>query len=107
MDNLNKKILSVHTLCAGMPEDQLTEAIAVVHVETILIHPVRERNGRLSRLIANVMALRAGQRQLDFTPWDERKSEYVAAIQAGLSDYEPMKGLVRRALREADGKPDE
>ena len=107
MDNLDKEVLSIRTPCAGMSEDQLAEAIAVVHVELILIHPFREGNGRLSPLVANLMALQAGRRQLDYTSWDEQKADYFAAIRAGLSDYEPMKGLVRRALHEADGKPDE
>ncbi len=107
MDNLDKEVLSVHTPCAGMSEDQLTEAIAVVHVELILIHPFREGNGRLSRLVANVMALQAGWRQLDYTSWDENKADYFAAIRAGLSDYGPMRRLVRRAVREAEGKRDE
>lgn len=107
MDNLDKEILPVRTPCVGMSEDQLTEAITVVHVELILIHPFREGNGRLSRLVANVMALQAGRSQLDYTSWDEQKADYFAAIRAGLSDYEPLKGLVRRALREADGKPDD
>ena len=107
MDNLDKEVLSVRTPCVGMSEDQLSEAIAAVHIELILIHPFREGNGRLSRLLANVMALQAGRRQLDYTIWDERRADYFAAIQAGLSDYEPMKGLVRRALREAAGKRDD
>jgi len=107
MGNLDKEVLSVRTPCAGMSEDQLTEAIAVVHVELILVHPFREGNGRLSRLLANVMALQAGGRQLDYTLWDERKADYFAAIQAGLSDYEPMKDLVKRALRGTAGKRDE
>ena len=106
MDALDREVLSVRTPCAGMSEERLADAIAVVHVELILIHPFREGNGRLSRLVANVMALQAGRRQMDFTTWDESKSDYVAAIQAGLSDYEPMKGFVMRALREADGMPD-
>ena len=107
MGNLDKEVLSVRTPCVGMSEEQLSEAIAVVHIELILIHPFREGNGRLSRLLANVMALQAGRRQLDYTLWDERKADYFAAIQAGLSDYEPMKGLVKRALRETAGKLDE
>ena len=102
MDILDKEILSVRTPCAGMSEDQLTEAITIVHVELILIHPFREGNGRLSRLVANVMALQANQRQLDYTSWDEHKADYFTAIRAGLSDYGPMKDLVRRALREAE-----
>ena len=100
MDNLDKEVLAVRTPCTGMSEDQLAEAIAVVHVELILIHPFREGNGRLSRLLASVMALQAGRRQLDYTPWDDRKTDYLAAIQAGMTNYGPMKGLVRRVLRE-------
>ena len=106
MDKLDKEVLSVRTPCAGMSEDQLAEAIAVVHVELILIHPFREGNGRLSRLLASLMATQAGRRQLDYTSWDERKADYFAAIQAGMTDYEPMKDLVRRALREAAGNVD-
>lgn len=40
-----------------MSEEQIIEAIAVTHVELILIHPFREGNGRLSRLLADVMAV--------------------------------------------------
>ena len=84
-----------------MPEARLTEALAVVHIELILIHPFREGNGRLSRLLASVMALQAGWPPLDYRHWDECKSKYFAAIQAGMSDYGPMKGLLKRVLREA------
>ncbi|MYE52863.1 MAG: Fic family protein [Gammaproteobacteria bacterium] len=98
MGHLDEKILPVHTPCQGRSEERLIEAIAVVHVELILIHPFREGNGRLSRLLANVMA---GWRELDFTSWDEHREEYFACIQTGMSDYEPLKGLVSLALREA------
>ena len=100
MDKLDREELSALTPCNGMTEDQLAEAIAVVHVELILIHPFRDGNGRLSRLVASVMALQAGWPQLDFTLWDERRSNYIAAIHAGLSDYRPMERLVRQVLRE-------
>lgn len=101
MSKLDNEILSPHTPCTGMSEDRLAEAISIVHVELILIHPFREGNGRLSRMLANVMALQAGWPELDYTAWDERKADYFGAIQAGLTDYEPMKELVRQALREA------
>ena len=100
MDKLDNEILPVHTHCTGMSEEQLTEAIAVVHVELTLIHPFREGNGPLSRLLANVMALQAGWPELDYTPWDDCKTDYIASIQAGMTDYGPMKILVRRVLRE-------
>lgn len=104
MNILDREILSVRTPCAGMSEAQLTEALAVVHIELILIHPFREGNGRLARLLASVMAAQAGWPPLDYTQWDERKAEYFAAIQAGMTDYGPMKGLFRRVLRGAARK---
>ena len=106
MDDLDTGILPSLTPCSGFSEDQLSEAIAIVHVELILIHPFREGNGRLSRLLANVMALQAGWPELDYTTWDKCRSEYFSAIGAGMSDYEPMKGLVRRVLRETVANAD-
>jgi len=107
LDQLDEQFLSAHTPCAGMSEDQLAEAIAIVHIELILIHPFREGNGRLSRLLMNVMALQAGWPELDFSVWDKHKADYFAAIQAGLSDHEPMKQLVRQVLRASSPKADE
>ncbi len=105
MGLLDTEVLPAHTPCQGMSEARLIEAIAVVHVELILIHPFREGNGRLSRLLANVMAVQAGWRELDFTSWEERREEYFACIQAGMSDYEPLRGLVSLAVREAGKSP--
>jgi cell filamentation protein len=77
----------------------LVEAIAVSHVELILIHPFREGNGRLSRLLADVMAVQAGCNPLDYSSWESHKAGYIAAIHAGVAmNYEPMKFWVRRAL---------
>ncbi len=107
MENLDQETLASDTPCAGMREDQLIDSIAIVHVELILIHPFREGNGRLSRLLANVMAQQAGWPELDFTFWDDRKDDYVAAVQSGLSDYDPMKNMVRQVLRETATTADE
>ena len=87
------------TPCLGMDRDAVATAIAEVHVELILIHPFREGNGRIARLVADVMAAQAGLGPLDYTVWEKNKEAYFAAIQAGLDrDYEPMGKWVRRAL---------
>ncbi len=104
---LDRDYLSRYTPCAGMSDEQLVEAFAIVHVELILIHPFREGNGRLSRLLANVMAIQAGKPELDFSLWDEQKDRYFSAIQAGLDDYEPMKALVRQVLPDVSRRADE
>jgi len=103
LEELDKKYLRVYTPCQGFDEDQLAEAIATVHVELILVHPFREGNGRLSRLLANVMALQAGWPELDFSAWDAASEDYFAAIRAGMDcDYEPLKNLVRQVLNDSE-----
>jgi cell filamentation protein len=79
---------------------ELAEAIAITHVELILIHPFRDGNGRLARLLADVMAAQAGQDLLDYTEWEEQRAEYVAAIHAGVAgDYAPMTKMVTAAMK--------
>ena len=65
-----------------------------------MVHPFREVNGRLSRLLANIMALQAGHPMLDFSVMVGNKQRYFAAVQAGLDDYEPMRALFRQVLHE-------
>ena len=103
MDKFDEDVLARYTPCQSMSEQGLAEAIAVVHVELILIHPFREGNGRLSRLLATAMALQAGWPVLDFTSWDSDKEAYFSAIQAGLDDYQPMIERVTRILRDSAG----
>lgn len=100
MQIFERNFLSKYTPSNLMNFDELVIAIANVHIELILIHPFREGNGRLSRLLANVMALQAGQQMLDFSYLDKNKSEYFAAVQAGLDDNEPMKAIFRQVLHE-------
>jgi cell filamentation protein len=85
-----------------MDKEQVTEAIAIIHVELILIHPFREGNGRLSRLLADVMAVQGGFNPLDYQSWEQNKSQYISAIHAGMSmNYEPIKYWVSKALENA------
>lgn len=67
-----------------MSEEQLIEAIAVTHVELILILPFREGNGRLSRLLADVMAVQGGYMPLDYQSWEQNKAEYISGYVNGL-----------------------
>ena len=101
MDDFDKKCLAIYTPCVGMADESLVEAIATTHVELVLVHPFREGNGRLSRLLATVMSLQAGKPVLDFSSMDGAKSCYVSAIQAGLTDYGPMIDLFRQVLRDS------
>lgn len=104
LEAFERECLHRFTPCTGRDEATLVEAIAVCHVELILIHPFREGNGRLSRLLADVMAVQAGRGPLDYSGWDADKTTYFAAIQQGMGrDYAPMQRLVRGALAAAAG----
>lgn len=74
---------------------ELIGYLAECHVEFILIHPFREGNGRLSRLLFDTLSVQAGIGLLDYSLWDEHKAFYFKGIQAGVSgNYKPMIQLV-------------
>lgn len=82
-----------------MDDEQLMALLAEMHVEFILIHPFREGNGRISRLLLDVMAVKAGAQPLDYSLWNEHKDYYFKAIQAGRDgDYRFIERLVRDVL---------
>jgi cell filamentation protein len=105
MDQFETQCLAVYTPCRMPERNEMIHAIAVVHVELLLIHPFREGNGRLARLFASLMALQAGSPLLDFGMLKgRRKQEYFMAIQCGLDrHYGPMEKIfgevIERTLR--------
>lgn len=101
MEELERNVLRTHTPCAFDERERVVEALAVAHCELVLIHPFREGNGRLSRLLATLMALQAGLPLLDFSGISGKaKQAYFMAVQAGMGrDYEPMKEVFRAVLR--------
>lgn len=92
MSDFDQNLLAELTPCVDMDRGELIDAIARCHVEFILIHPFREGNGRLGRVLSTVMALQADMPVLDFEIIERDKDRYIAAIHAGLArDYAPMK----------------
>jgi cell filamentation protein len=68
------------------------------------LHPFREGNGRLSRLLADVMAVQASHEPLDYSSWEQHKTAYIGAIHAGFSgDYGPMEKFVAKAMAAGGG----
>jgi len=95
MADYEKEILAKFTPCNFRSRQEVISALAVAHTELILIHPFREGNGRIARLLAILMALQADLPLLDFTGLEkERQNEYYAAVQYGMDrNYEPMKKI--------------
>jgi cell filamentation protein len=92
MADLENGPLREFTPCGPAAPEDLARSLAVVHVELILIHPFREGNGRVGRLLSVLMGLQAGLPPLYFDKLSGRKREqYFAAVRVGLDrNYEPM-----------------
>lgn len=89
-----------HTPCTFSAPSRVINALAEVHVEFILIHPFREGNGRVGRILSTLMALQANLPLLDFRPIHGRRNEdYFAAVRAGLDrNYKPMEEIFQLVL---------
>lgn len=100
MENFEENYLGRLTPCNLRGTSQLAEALAETHIELILIHPFRDGNGRLARLLATVMGIQAGLKELDFSPLAGKQREsYFSAIRSGLDkDYRPMKNLYEEII---------
>jgi cell filamentation protein len=99
------RVLAEHTPCEGMGLDRIITAIASVHTELVLVHPFREGNGRLSRWVADLMALQAGFPPLEWGfDWEPeaRRERYFTALRRGFAmEFSPLEALVREALESA------
>jgi cell filamentation protein len=95
-----KGVLRRHTPCGGDPAVVVSRSLAEVHAELILIHPFRDGNGRLARLVAALMAAQAGVNSLRLSALaGSGKRTYVQAIRAAMSrDYAPLEMLFSAAL---------
>ena len=107
MEEFEKGPLRKHTPCRNMFLKQIAEALAVVHTELVLIHPFREGNGRMARLLSILMGWQAQLPTLDFGGiTGKKKKKYFAAVRAGVArNYKPMEeifeSIIKRTLKNA------
>jgi cell filamentation protein len=107
MQEFEKKILAKCTPTHYHEIDELAFVLAIVHIELIIIHPFREGNGRVARLLSDLMAFQSNRPPINFGAIDQTKNkkgydEYILAIQAGVGmGYEPMKKIFRTLLVES------
>ncbi|MDX1411715.1 MAG: Fic family protein [Nitrospirales bacterium] len=103
MQSFERNELRSLTPCRSAGIKEVSKALAIVHVELVLIHPFREGNGRVARLLSTLMALQAGLPLLDFSVIaGERKKEYFTAVQVGLDkDYSPMATLFGEIIEQS------
>ena len=104
MELFEKEYLQKHTPCIFKSKDRLIKALAEVHAELVLIHPYREGNGRVARILSTLMALQAGLPPLDFRSIQGKNTKnYITAIHAAMGHhYEPMEAIFRRILEDSN-----
>lgn len=97
---VERGVLARHTPGRAAHDADMARALAEVHAELILVHPFREGNGRLARLLALLMALQAGLPPLDFTPLTGAgKRTYIAGIHAAVGrNYAPLTAMFLRVI---------
>jgi cell filamentation protein len=100
MTEFERDVLGRRTPCRFSSRQEILQALAEMHVELVLIHPFRDGNGRLARLLSTLMALQAGLPLLDFgVLTGEKKTAYIAAIHSGLDkQYAPMEKLFEEII---------
>ena len=96
--------LARFTPCNFGSDKKLVKALAEVHVEFVLIHPFREGNGRIARVITTLMALQAGKPILDFKSIQQGKGKegYFNAVRAGFDrNYILMERVIAEVLKKS------
>jgi len=101
MKEFERDVLARYTPCVFDDLERALEALAITHCELVLIHPFRDGNGRLSRLLSQLMALQAGLPLLNFSVIKGKQREaYFAAVRAGMGcDYAPMIEIFRKVVK--------
>ena len=107
MQEFEVNYLSKYTPCHEKDFDHLATVLGSVHAELIIIHPFREGNGRLARLLANLMAMQAGLPQLNYESISQLTNplgfdNYIKAIQAiFLEKHEPIARVFRQIIKDS------
>lgn len=103
MQQFEQDVLGRWTPCRFSTCPEIAQALSETHVELVLIHPFRDGNGRLARLVSTLMALQAGLPLLNFSPLaGEKKQAYFRAIRAGMNkDYAPMRQIFEEIIAQS------
>lgn len=103
LESFEQDYLSKFEELDNYSEDELISFLTESHIEFILIHPFREGNGRISRLLMDVMVTNAGFEPLDYSLMDQHKEYYFKSIQAGVEgNYQPLNRLMADVFKQSN-----
>ena len=100
MSGFEKDFLQRYTPCQPQALNQVAQDLAKVHAEFLLVHPFRDGNGRIARLITILMALQAGYPAPDFGfTSNKNRRKYLAAVtKVYAQDYEFLATVMKEAI---------
>ncbi len=107
MQEFENNFLKKYTPCHEADMNTLAAILGSTHAELIIIHPFREGNGRLSRLLANLMAMQADMPQLNYASIDQLNNpngfqNYIKAIHAAFSgNTAPIQTIFYKLLEDS------
>ena len=107
MQSFEVNFLRRYTPCREQEHDVLADILGTTHAELIIIHPFREGNGRLARLLANLMALQANLPPLNYKSIDQTANpdgfkRYINAIHAAFAgDTHGIQQIFRKLLEDS------
>ena len=82
MERISKLLAEKTPFSPGWPRQRVVETLAEIHAEIVLIHPFRDGNGRVTRLLCDLLLFQAGHEPIRkgvFYDQEGRKL-YFAAI---------------------------
>jgi len=104
MAEFEKGLLKRCTPCRPRPIKSVAQDLAKVHAEFLLIHPFRDGNGRIARLLTILMALQAGFPAPDFAFTSKKnRRRYLAAVMKGyVQEYDPLATIFTEAIERSE-----
>lgn len=98
MEGFEKEMLLPLNATYANTEDMIRD-IAKMHAELLFIHPFREGNGRVIRLLTELIYLKHTGKSIDFVPMQQDMHAYIAAVQAAAhQNYAPMETVFKSVM---------
>ncbi len=83
MEKYNSLLQKMTPISPSLSKKEIVKRIAMIHGELIVIHPFRDGNGRLTRLLCNLILAQAAYKPLSVEGFvsEKIKKEYYESIQ--------------------------
>lgn len=105
MKRIDKEIFNKITYGSEATLEELAELLAIISAEIIIIHPFREGNGRILRVVLDILSIAFNYQPANWAILDkpEDKEEYLKCMYSGYKkDYKPLTDFIYQLLVSAN-----